>query len=167
MANPRANTMLQAGTVTFLFTDIEGSTQLWEQDPERMSAALAGHDALARAAVEGHRRDGGKDDWRWDMRRLRRSSRCSQRHACPATGLGRSGEHERCSLASALWVTRGHRLEHRDSDFLGPPVNRAARIMGAAHGGQVLLSQAVVDCVLMVLPPAVSLRDLARFGSGT
>ena len=43
------------GIVTFLFTDIEGSTRLWEQERERMSAALASHDALARAAVEGNR----------------------------------------------------------------------------------------------------------------
>jgi len=39
---------------TFLFTDIEGSTRLWEQEPERMSSALAHHDAIARAAVESH-----------------------------------------------------------------------------------------------------------------
>ena len=51
----RADTPLASSNVTFLFTDIEGSTWLWEVDRERMAAALAGHDALARAAVEGHR----------------------------------------------------------------------------------------------------------------
>ena len=45
----------QASITTFLFTDIEGSTRLWEQDPERMRPALARHDAIARSAVEGHR----------------------------------------------------------------------------------------------------------------
>ena len=44
-----------SGTVTFLFTDIEGSSRLWEQEPVRMSFALARHDAIARAAVEAHR----------------------------------------------------------------------------------------------------------------
>ncbi len=45
--------MLPSGTVTFLFTDIEGSTQLWQQQPEAMPPALARHDELLRAAIEG------------------------------------------------------------------------------------------------------------------
>jgi class 3 adenylate cyclase len=49
------NSERQSGTVTFLLTDIEGSTRLWEQEPKRMSGALARHDALARSAVESHR----------------------------------------------------------------------------------------------------------------
>ena len=53
-------------------------------------------------------------------------------------------------------------VERRDNDFFGSPVNRAARIMSAAHGGQVLLSQAVVDEVRNMLPATVSLRDLGR-----
>ena len=53
-------------------------------------------------------------------------------------------------------------VERRDNDFFGSPVNRAARIMSVAHGGQVLLSQAVADCVRDLLPPAVSLRDLGK-----
>src|SRR5690242_13941283 len=51
----RAQPAAPTGMVTFLFTDIEGSTALWEQDGARMSQALAAHDALARGAVEGHR----------------------------------------------------------------------------------------------------------------
>ena len=55
MAEPyRASTPLATGTVTFLFSDIEGSTALWEQDGARMSQALAAHDLLARRAVESH-----------------------------------------------------------------------------------------------------------------
>jgi predicted ATPase len=53
-------------------------------------------------------------------------------------------------------------VERRDNDYFGSPVNRAARIMSAAHGGQVLLSQAVVDGVCERLPAAVSLRDLGK-----
>jgi len=45
----------RSGAVTFLFTDIEGSSRLWEQDLERMRVALAGHDALVRAAIKGNR----------------------------------------------------------------------------------------------------------------
>src|SRR2546425_11964475 len=47
-------TALPSGTVTFLFTDIEGSTRLWEQHPEAMRASLARHDALAAAVIEQH-----------------------------------------------------------------------------------------------------------------
>jgi class 3 adenylate cyclase len=53
-------------------------------------------------------------------------------------------------------------VERRDSDYFGSPVNRAARIMSVAHGGQVLLSQAVADCVRDLLPAAISLRDLGK-----
>src|SRR5690348_779024 len=51
----RARMPRQPAVTTFLFTDIEGSTRLWEEQPERMQPALARHDALARATVEGHR----------------------------------------------------------------------------------------------------------------
>jgi predicted ATPase len=61
----------------------------------------------------------------------------------------------RCGLHAGV-------VERRDNDYFGSPVNRAARIMRAAHGGQVLLSQAVVDCVREILPAAVSLRDLGN-----
>ena len=61
----------------------------------------------------------------------------------------------RCGLHAGV-------VERRDNDFFGSPVNRAARIMSAAHGGQVLLSQAVVDGVGAMLPAAISLRDLGR-----
>jgi predicted ATPase len=53
-------------------------------------------------------------------------------------------------------------VERRDNDYFGSPVNRAARIMSVAHGGQVLLSQAVADCVRDLLPAAISLRDLGK-----
>ena len=61
----------------------------------------------------------------------------------------------RCGLHAGI-------VEHRDNDFFGPPLNRAARIMNAAHGGRVLLSQEVVDGVQEILPAMVSLRDLGR-----
>ncbi len=63
--------------------------------------------------------------------------------------------HVRCGLHAGV-------VERRDNDFFGSPVNRAARIMSAAHGGQVLLSQAVVDGMRQILPAAISLRDLGK-----
>ena len=147
------------GIVTFLFTDIEGSTRLWEQAPERMSVALARHDALTRSAVESHRGVVVK-------------SSGDGVHAAfddPLDAVGAALELQRALAGSQaadaipLDVRCGVHLgfvERRDKDFFGQAVNRAARIMGTAHGGQVLLSQAVADLVRERLSSSVSLRDL-------
>ncbi len=147
--------------VTFLFTDIEGSTQLWEQEPERMPSTLAAHDALARGAVERHRGkvvkttgDGIYAVFDDALDALAATLDLQQALADTVATCG-IPLHLRCGLHVGV-------AERRDSDFFGIPVNRAARIMSAAHGGQVLLSQAVVDCVREILPAAVSLRDLGN-----
>jgi predicted ATPase/class 3 adenylate cyclase len=162
MSEPyRANTALPAGTVTFLFTDIEGSTALWEQDGARMSQALAAHDALARRAVECHHGtvvkmtgDGMHAAFDDALDALAATVDLQQALAAQAAANGLS-LRVRCGLHAGV-------VERRDNDYFGSPVNRAARIMSAAHGGQVLLSQAVVDGVREILPAAVALRDLGR-----
>ncbi len=153
--------MLATDTVTFLFTDIEGSTALWERDGTRMSQALAAHDVLARRAVESHRGrvvkttgDGIYAVFDDALDALAATLHMQQLLADPAVTCGvplrvRCGLHAGC-------------VERRDNDYFGSTVNRAARIMSAAHGGQVLLSQAAVDCVRETLPTAVSLRDLGK-----
>ena len=158
---PRADHLLPAGAVTFLFTDIEGSTGLWEQDGARMSQALAAHDAIARSAVEGRRGtvvkmigDGVHAVFDDALDALVATLDMQQVLADPAATYG-VALRVRCGLHIGV-------VERRDDDYFGTPVNRAARIMRAAHGGQVLLSQAVVDCVREILPPAVSLRDLGK-----
>ena len=153
--------MPATGTVTFLFTDIEGSTALWERDGARMSQALAAHDALARRAVESHRGrvvkttgDGVHAVFDDALDALAATVDMQQLLADPAATCG-VPLHVRCGLHAGV-------VERRDNDYFGSTVNRAARIMSAAHGGQVLLSQAAVDCVREVLPAAVSLRDLGK-----
>jgi predicted ATPase/class 3 adenylate cyclase len=147
--------------VTLLFTDIEGSTALWEEDEARMSQALAFHDALARSAVESHGGAvvkttgdgilavfddaGGALAATLDLQRALHG---------PAVS-GSAPLRVRCGLHRGV-------VEHRDGDYFGSTVNRAARIMSAAHGGQVLLSQAVVDSLRDRLPAQVSLRGLGR-----
>ncbi len=154
-----ANTPLATGTVTFLFTDIEGSIRLWEQEPERMKPALAAHDMLARKAIEGHRGtvvkmtgDGVHAAFDDALDALAATVDLQQALADPAATYGVL-LRARCGLHAGV-------VERRDNDYFGTPVNRAARIMAAAHGGQVLLSQAVVDGVREILPAAISLRDL-------
>jgi class 3 adenylate cyclase len=151
---------VQAATegTTLLFTDIEGSTRLWEES-EGMSRAPAAHDTASRAAVDGHRGvvvkmtgDGMYAAFDDPVDALVATVELQQALEALAAASG-----------IALRVRAGLHLglvERRDEDLFGSPVNRAARIMKAAHGGQVLLSQAVVDRVRERLPPATSLRDL-------
>ena len=144
---------------TFLFTDIEGSTRLWEQERERMSAALASHDALVCAAVDGNHGvvvkmvgDGlhaaFSDPLDAVNATLEIQAALNDANATNGVAL-----RVRCGLHAGA-------AERRDSDYFGGPVNRAARIMNAAHGGQVLLSKVVVDRVNDRLPPDASVRDL-------
>jgi predicted ATPase/class 3 adenylate cyclase len=154
----RADTSQVTGTVTFLFTDIEGSTRLWEEEPERMRRALARHDAISRAAVESHRGlvvkstgDGVHAAFDDALDALGAAVDLQQALADPATnGVPL---RVRCGLHAGI-------VECRDNDFFGTAVNRAARIMAAAHGGQVLVSQAVATLVNDRLIPGIALRDL-------
>src|SRR5664279_4827955 len=159
MITPRAACLPPTGVVTFLFTDIEGSTRLWEEDPERMRPALARHDAISRAAVELHRGvvvkmtgDGMHAAFDDALDALAATVDLQRTLSDPAATNG-IPLRVRCGLHAGI-------VEHRDNDFFGPPLNRAARIMNAANGGQVLLSQAVADGVRKVLPVGVSLHDL-------
>jgi predicted ATPase/class 3 adenylate cyclase len=148
-----------SGVTTLLFTDIEGSTRLWEQEGERMSRALAEHDALSRKAVEGNRGlvvkmtgDGMYAAFDDPLDALHATATLQQ-------SLARLAADNHVPLRVRTGLHLGI-VERRDNDLFGSPVNRAARIMKAAHGGQVLLSQAVVDQVCKRLPSSISLRDL-------
>jgi predicted ATPase/class 3 adenylate cyclase len=144
---------------TYLFTDIEGSTRLWEREPERMRKALARHDAIAREAVEDHR----------GVVIKMTGDGIHATFADPRDAVS-AALHMQQALAD-LAATDGFQLpvrcglhagvdERRDSDFFGRAVNRAARIMSVAHGGQVLVSQAVAVLLRDRLPSDVTLRDL-------
>ena len=148
-----------SGVVTMLFTDIEGSARLWEQEPERMRAALACHDAITRAAVEGHRGvvvkmrgDGVHAAFEDPLDAICATLQLQQAVANPEATCGIAFQ-VRCGLHAGV-------IEHRDDDFFGGTVNRAARITGVAHGGQALLSQAVAVLIGDRLPADVALRDL-------
>ena len=151
----------QSAVTTYLFTDIEGSTRLWEREPERMRPALARHDVLTHEAVE---QNGGRvvkttgdgfhavfDD---PLDALAATLHLQLSLADPEATAG-VPLRVRCGLHAGV-------DERRDNDFFGPVVNRAARIMSSAHGGQILVSQAVVALIADRLPPDVSLRDLGR-----
>jgi predicted ATPase/class 3 adenylate cyclase len=149
----------QSVVTTYLFTDVEGSTRLWEQDPERMREALARHDALTRAAVHNNRGvlvkmsgDGAHAAFEDPLDALAATLELQRLLADPTATDGVQ-LRVRCGLHVGV-------AERRENDFFGPAVNRAARIMSVAHGGQVLLSEAVAALVRERLPAGVALRDL-------
>ena len=148
-----------SAVTTFLFTDIEGSSRLWEQEPVRMPRALARHDALARGAVERHRGtvvkmigDGMYAAFADPLDAVNAALELQQALGDPAATEGLP-LRVRCGVHAGT-------VECRDNDYFGNPVNRAARIMGTAHGGQVLLSHTVAVLVRDRLPDGVALRNL-------
>jgi class 3 adenylate cyclase len=134
------------GTVTFVFTDIEGSTRLWESAPEAMRTALARHDEIMRAAIEG---SGGfvfatgGDGFAAAFDRAGDALSCARQ-----AQLALNGEPwpEGAAVRVRMRVHTGEVVE-RDGDYFGPVVNRAARLMAAAHGGQVVCSDVTAGLV--------------------
>src|SRR5262245_42819181 len=159
-----ATTSLPTGTVTFLFTDIEGSTQLWEQHPDAMRLALARHDACLNAAIESN---GGH------VFKTVGDAFCAAFATAPdALDAALAAQQTlRALQPSAVATAAGLALkvrialhtgaaEARGGDYFGPALNRIARLLAIGHGGQVLLSQTTADPVHEELPPHASLRPL-------
>jgi LuxR family maltose regulon positive regulatory protein len=150
---------LPQGTLTFCFSDIEGSTRLWQQHPQAMPHALARHDAILRQAITAH--DGVVFKTVGDgvhavfvsaaaaLAAARAVQHALQSEEWPATGPLRV----RMALHSGV-------AEAREGDYFGPTLNRLARLLAAGHGGQILLSQATAALVGDALPQGASLRDL-------
>lgn len=150
------------GTVTFLFTDIEGSARLWEREPGGMARAIATHDALIRARVE---RNGGF------VFKTVGDAVCAAFSTAPEAVRAAIEVQE--ELARTSWGSIGTlrvrtalhtgAAQEQGGDYLGPTVNRVARLVGVGHGGQILLSQAVCNLIGEGSPEpetAWTLRDL-------
>src|SRR5450755_172355 len=170
MARKRATALpLPSGTITFLFTDIEGSTKLWEAQHEAMRDALARHDTLMRQSIEAH---GGHV-----VKTVGDGFHAA--FATAATALAAALAAQR-ALHAEPWpeavpirvrmVLHSGAAELRDGDYFGPTLNRLGRLLGIAFGGQTLLSEATHDLCRDLLPSGVtlkalgeqSLKDLAR-----
>ena len=143
----------QSGVVTFLFTDVEGSTRRWEADPEVMRVALADHDEVLRNAIEAQ---GG-----WLFKHTGDG-------VCAAFASPRSAVD--AAVAAQLQLELPVRMglatgeaELREGDYFGAVLNRAARVMAAGHGGQILLADSTAGLLsgvdLVDLGPR-RLRDL-------
>ena len=146
------------GTVTFLFTDVEGSTRLWQGHPGAMAAALARHDEIIRAAVTAHggyvfstagdafaasfARPGDAIDAAVDVQQ----------------GLAAETWPPDVSILVRVGIHTGEAVE-RGGDYFGPTLNLGARIMSAGHGGQVLMSATTAS---LTAPSRHVLTDLGE-----
>jgi predicted ATPase/class 3 adenylate cyclase len=150
---------LPTGTVTFLFTDLEGSTRLWEEHAEAMRAAVARHDELVRNAFERHHghvfKTGG------DAFCVAFQSAPDALAAALAAQLALAGESwgETGPLRVRMALHSGS-ADERGGDYYGQAPNRVARLLAVGHGGQTLLSQAAAGLVRDALPRDVALSDL-------
>ena len=164
---------LPTGTATFLFTDIEGSTTLWEQDPDAMRIALARHDALMRDAIESNHGcivkstgDGVHAVFAVAADAIAAGVALQRALQCLPATIGKADTAvSGAGLPVTLKVRAGMHAgaaELRDGDYFGGTVNRAARIMSVAHGEQLLLSGAIEEAVRRQLPDGVTLRELGE-----
>jgi predicted ATPase/class 3 adenylate cyclase len=146
--------------LTFLFTDIEASSRAWEAQPASMSLALARHDELLQTAVKTvggsvfkHTGDGV----------------CAAFPTAPAAAAAALAAQQ--ALHTEDWdagplrvrmALHSGTVERRDADFFGPPLNRTARLLSTAHGGQVVLSLVTAELVREDLPDGADLLDLGE-----
>ena len=148
-----------SGEVTFLFTDIEGSTGLWERHPDQMGVALAEHDRRLQAAVDNH---GG-----YVFTTAGDSFAVTFRTAAAALAAAVEAQLSLLKPCGELDI-RVRMAVHtgdatvRDGDYFGAVVNRSARLMSAGHGGQILLSAATADLVRGSLGEGLDLLDLGE-----
>ncbi len=144
---------------TFLFTDIESSTRLWEESPDAMAEALARHDSILASAVEQSGGSVVKTTGDGLLAVFQTPAETVRAAVQAQTALSAEPGGEIGQLRVRMGVHTGD-TESRDGDYFGPAMNRTARIMSAGHGSQVLLSAAAAELVTGELPPGAGLRDL-------
>jgi DNA-binding SARP family transcriptional activator/class 3 adenylate cyclase len=151
---------LPSGVVTFVLTDIEGSTRLWETESEAMSAALGLHDELIARTVRAHggRLLKGKGEGDSTVAVFLRASDALAAAADRQAALAQASWPAGLDLRVRIALHTGEAIE-RDGDYFGPALNRAARLRGLARGGTTVVSQATAEIVRDRLPPGAELID--------
>jgi class 3 adenylate cyclase len=139
-----------SGVVTFLFTDIEGSTRRWESDADAMRAALAAHDVALRTAIESH---GG-------FLFKHTGDGVIAAFASPTSAVDAAIAAQReLDLPVRMGIATGE-TALADGDYFGAVLNRAARVMAAGHGGQILVADSTASLVTGVDVLDLGLRRL-------
>jgi LuxR family maltose regulon positive regulatory protein len=150
---------LPTGTLTFLFTDIVGSTTIWEAHPQAMGLALARHDAILQQIITAS----GGIVFKTVGDAIHAVFTAAPDALAAAFAAQHALQHEPWDVTGPLRVRMAIHTgaaDMRDGDYFGPPLNRIARMLAAGHGGQILLSQATVELVRDRMPPGASLLDL-------
>lgn len=150
-----------SATLTFLFTDIEGSTRLWEENPRAMRVALARHDALLHHVIEHHGGTVFKTIGDAFCAVFTSPSRAVEAALLAQLALVSEPWPEKTPLKVRVALHTGD-AERRDNDFFGPSLNRVARLLATAHGGQVLLSRAITSLTRGQLPQGATLQSLGE-----
>ena len=147
---------LPAGTVTFLLTDVEGSSRLWEADPAGASAALEKAQTLVRDATTRHRGVLPVEQGEGDSS-VSAFVRASDAAACAVEIQQQLAEEHAVRVRIALHT--GEAETRPDGTYRGAALNRCARLRAIGHGGQILLSQATYEVLVDGLDESLSLRD--------
>jgi TolB-like protein/class 3 adenylate cyclase/tetratricopeptide (TPR) repeat protein len=150
-----------SGTVTFLFTDIEGSTRLWETQREAMTAALERHDALLRQCIEargGHIFKTGGDAF---CAAFATATSAVEAALAAQRSLRAERWPEHAAIRTRMALHTGA-AEIRDGDYFGAPLNHVARLLAVAHGGQTLLSEITHNLCRDRLPAETTLKSLGE-----
>ncbi|MDR9450976.1 MAG: adenylate/guanylate cyclase domain-containing protein, partial [Acidimicrobiia bacterium] len=150
-----------SGTVTFLFTDIEGSTRFWEYYPEAMQRTLVRHDLMLRRVMTEH--DGYIFATAGDAFSVAfHTPRAAMDAALEGQRILALDAPDEMGRLRVRMVIHTGAADERDGDYFGPTLNRCARLLGSAHGGQILVSLAAAELLRDALPDEVSLRDLGE-----
>jgi predicted ATPase/class 3 adenylate cyclase len=156
-------TALPTGTITFLFTDIEDSTPLWEKYPEEMKFTLSKHDGLLKRIVESNHGyvikttgDGIHAVFATAIDAV--NSAVDAQRKFQTSEVLKTSE---VSIRVRMGIHTGE-AELRDGDYFGSTLNRAARIMSIGHGGQILVSETTLNIAQEHLPTSASVRDLGQ-----
>jgi predicted ATPase/class 3 adenylate cyclase len=153
---------LPSGTVTFLFTDIEGSTALWERDRQAMAAAAKRHIALLRTAIEAHegvlfKVVGDAVQAAFPTAPQAVAASVEGQRALLTEDWGKIGP-----LTVRMALHAGEAVPDNRGDYLAAPLNRLSRLLSTGYGGQILLSQTVQQLTRGALPDGIALRDLGE-----
>jgi predicted ATPase/class 3 adenylate cyclase len=152
---------LPEGLITYLFTDVQGSTPLWQQYPQEMREVMARHDYLMTSAVEQNGgavvRPRGEGD---SIFAVFPRATDAVAAACSAQQLLQQEVWPKGMAISVRMAMHTGESELREHDYYGATVNRAARLRSIAHGGQILVSEATAQLVRDSLSPDTSLRDM-------
>ena len=161
LADTPTSTALPAGTLIFLFTDVEASAKLWERDRGAMERALGRHDDLVRQSIDAYGGHIFKTVGDAFYAAFVTASDALDAALAAQRAIGAEPWAEAAPIRVRLALHAGA-AQQRDGDYFGPPLNRVARLCATGHGGQILLSASAWELVRDQLPAEVSLRDLGE-----